>query len=98
MNLFTEYLLSYYSIIFQDTSGVPNQPTFDNPAIIAAIVIILVAVVVPCIVWFFRNFMRIVMKKNYEWLNRSLKWVALGGLIVFLAGVIVMILSATGVI
>lgn len=97
MKQITQYLLNYWSIILQDTSGVPDQPIFDNPAIIAAIVIILIAVFLPCAVWFFRNFMRIVMKKNYEWLNRSLKWFTLGGLIVFIVGIIVMILAATGV-
>ncbi|MGL4647507.1 MAG: hypothetical protein ACRCVI_02165 [Mycoplasmoidaceae bacterium] len=75
-----------------------TNPNIDNPWIIAAISLLLIGVFLPCIIWFSRNFMRIILNKNYEWLNRALKWIFLAGLILFIISIILITLIVTGVI
>lgn len=81
-------------ILFAST--VPTSADFSNPYILSSIILILIGIILPCLVWFVRNFLRIVMKKNYEIFNRSLKWVCLGGLIIAIIGIILIILITTG--
>lgn len=74
----------------------PTGADFSNPYILSSVIFILLGVMGPCLVWFIRNFLRIVMKKNYEIFNRSLKWVCLAGLILAIIGIILIVLTTTG--
>ncbi|MGL5591290.1 MAG: hypothetical protein ACRDCF_00960 [Mycoplasmoidaceae bacterium] len=75
-----------------------EQPDLGNVWILAPVILMVVSVFLPCLIWFIRNFLRIVLNKNYEILNRSLKWVFLFGLIIFIISIIIISLVVTGVI
>ena len=75
-----------------------NQPNMENNWILIPTIIMVISIFIPCIVWFVRNFLRIVLNKNIELLNRSLKWFFLFGLITFVISIILLSLVATGVI
>ena len=75
-----------------------SQPNMENNWILIPTIIMVISIFIPCIVWFVRNFLRIVLNKNIELLNRSLKWFFLFGLITFVISIILLSLVATGVI
>ena len=75
-----------------------EQPNMGNLWILIPVIIMVISVFLPSLVWFVRNFLRIVLNKNIELLNRSLKWFFLFGLITFVISIILLSLVATGVI
>lgn len=83
-----------------EKSGIPdlNNPGFDNPVVIITVILLSFSAIFPCLIWFIRNFLRIVLKKNYELFNRSFKWIMLFSFIVFVVAIILMILAINGVI
>ncbi len=50
----------------------------------ALIIIATISIMAPLILWFIRNWLRIVHKKNYPWLNRILLPSVLIGTILFI--------------
>ncbi len=80
-------------------NGEPNiDGLVTTPIIITSAVLMAISVMLPCLIWFIRNFMRIIMKKNYTWLNRSLKWILLLSLLIFIVSIILMVLAIQGII
>ena len=75
-----------------------SQPNMENNWILIPSIIMVISIFIPCIVWFVRNFLRIVLNKNIELLNRSLKWFFLIGFLIFIISVIILGLVASGVI
>ena len=75
-----------------------SQPNMENNWILIPTIIMVISIFIPCIVWFVRNFLRIVLNKNIELLNRSLKWFFLIGFLIFIISVIILGLVAIGVI
>ena len=75
-----------------------SQPNMENNWILFPTIIMVISIFIPCIVWFVRNFLRIVLNKNIELLNRSLKWFFLIGFLIFIISVIILGLVASGVI
>ena len=75
-----------------------RQPYKENNWILIPTIIMVISIFIPCIVWFVRNFLRIVLNKNIELLNRSLKWFFLIGFLIFIISVIILGLVASGVI
>ncbi len=75
-----------------------SQPNMENNWILIPTIIMVISIFIPCIVWFVRNFLRIVLNKNIELLNRSLKWFFLIGFLIFIISVIILGLVASGVI
>ena len=75
-----------------------RQPNMENNWILIPTIIMVISIFIPCIVWFVRNFLRIVLNKNIELLNRSLKWFFLIGFLIFIISVIILGLVASGVI
>ncbi|MGL4616799.1 MAG: hypothetical protein ACRCUM_01040 [Mycoplasmoidaceae bacterium] len=75
-----------------------EQPDLGNVWILTSVILMVVSVFLPCLIWFIRNFLRIVLNKNYEFLNRSLKWIFLFGIIIFIISIIMLSLVVTGVI
>lgn len=75
-----------------------SQPNMENNWILIPVIIMVISIFIPCIVWFVRNFLRIVLNKNIELLNRSLKWFFLIGFLIFIISVIILGLVASGVI
>jgi hypothetical protein len=57
-----------------------------------------IALMLPCLIWFLKNFMRIILKKNYEFFNRSIKWILAFSLLLFILSVILMVLAIQEVI
>ena len=75
-----------------------SQPNMENNWILIPTIIMVISIFIPCIVWFVRNFLRIVLNKNIELLNRSLKWFFLIGFLIFIISVIILGLVGSGVI
>ncbi|MDK2819541.1 MAG: hypothetical protein KFW07_01760 [Mycoplasmataceae bacterium] len=96
--MFNVGLAEYFEIIA--SGGIPdiNNPGFGNPVVIITVVLLSFSAMLPCLVWFLRNFIRIVLKKNYELFNRSFKWIMLFSFVVFVISIILMILALNGVI
>ena len=59
--------------------------------ILAGAILMMLGIVLPCLIWFIRNLMRIVRKKNAFWLSRVLKFVWLFGLILIMIGLALLI-------
>lgn len=68
-----------------------------DPKLLVPIIFMVISIFGPLIIWFIRNFTRIVLKRNIDWLNFSLKWFFLGGFILFLISLILIVLAAIGV-
>ena len=75
-----------------------SQPNMENNWILIPTIIMVISIFIHCIVWFVRNFLRIVSNKNIELLNRSLKWFFLIGFLIIIISVIILGLVASGVI
>ncbi|MGL4950731.1 MAG: hypothetical protein ACRC4M_02765 [Mycoplasma sp.] len=85
MNLFI------YEAINRAASTIP-EIDMSNPMIVASIIVMLLGIFFPFVMWFIRNFMRIIMKKNYTWLNAALKWFALAGFLVAILGLCLLLI------
>ena len=75
-----------------------SQPNMENNWILIPTIIMVISIFIPCIVWFVRNFLRIVLNKNIVLLNRSLKCIFLIGFLILIISVIILGLVASGVI
>ena len=75
-----------------------RQPNMENNWILIAAIIMVISIFIACIVWFVRDFLRIVLNKNIEVLNRSLKWFFLIVFLIFIISVIILGLVASVVI
>ncbi|MGL5617442.1 MAG: hypothetical protein ACRCWU_00070 [Metamycoplasmataceae bacterium] len=76
----------------------PDPSGITDPMIILSVVLLTFSILFPCLIWFLRNFIRIILKKNYDGFNRSLKWITLASLILFIASVILIILTVREII
>lgn len=85
-------------MIFVDLALKMEQPDLGNVWILVPVILMVISIFLPCLIWFIRNFLRIVLNKNSEILNRSLKWFFLFGLIVFIISIIILSLVVSGVI
>ncbi|MGL6125164.1 MAG: hypothetical protein ACRC1F_01590 [Metamycoplasmataceae bacterium] len=69
-----------------------------DPMVILSVVMMTFALIFPCLIWFLRNFLRIVLKKNYDFFNRSIKWILLVCLVLFVISIILIILAVQEII
>lgn len=83
------YLYILYEIVKPDS--------LSDPRILIPVIVMIIGILLPFLIWFLRNFCRIVLKKQWEFLNRSLKWFFLLGLIIFIITLIFIVLVLTGV-
>ncbi|MGL5205162.1 MAG: hypothetical protein ACRC63_02840 [Metamycoplasmataceae bacterium] len=97
--------MNYYNVNFVssnffelETIDSPNIDGITNPMVILSVVLLVVSVIFPCLIWFLRNFLRVIMKKNYDGFNRSLKWIMFGSLILFIISIILIALTAQGIV
>ncbi|MGL4343496.1 MAG: hypothetical protein ACRCRZ_02945 [Metamycoplasmataceae bacterium] len=72
--------------------------SFSDPIIVSSIIIMSISVLLPCLIWFLKNYFRIVLKKNYEYFNLSIKWILLFCLIIFITSIILLALKLNGVV
>ncbi len=79
-------------------SGTPVLPETINPIVLTTAILMAIALMLPCLIWFLKNFMRIILKKNYEFFNRSIKWILAFSLLLFILSVILMVLAIQEVI
>ena len=75
-----------------------SHPNMESSWILIPTIIMVRSIFIACIVWFVRDFLRIVLNKNIELLDRSLKWFFLIGFVIFIISVIILGLVASGVI
>ncbi|MGL5640415.1 MAG: hypothetical protein ACRDCD_02035 [Mycoplasmoidaceae bacterium] len=85
-------------MLFASLVSKMEQPDLGNVWILAPVILMVISIFLPCLIWFIRNFLRIVLNKNYEILNRSLKWIFLFGFIIFIISIIILSLVVSGVI
>ncbi|MGL5643463.1 MAG: hypothetical protein ACRCW3_01665 [Metamycoplasmataceae bacterium] len=98
--------MNYYAIndiisTFFEITAI-NEPDLNGveltPMIILSVVLLTFSILFPCLIWFLRNFIRIILKKNYDGFNRSLKWITLACLILFICSIILIILTVRGIV
>ena len=82
------------------TGGNPSLDDLDkiDPIVMTSAILMVISLLLPCFIWFLRNFMRIILKKNYELFNRSIKWILLFSLVLFIVSIILMVLATQGII
>lgn len=93
-------IMTFSNYIKKSSSSIANNNTSINltsPLAIVSITLILLSITIPCLIWFIRNFSRIILKREVEFLTRNLKRFFIGGFFVFLIGLIFLIIAATGV-
>lgn len=64
-----------------------------DPLILSGAILMGLGIFVPCFFWFIRNFYRVVVKKHYDWMSKSLKILWIIGLAIFLLGGILLIIK-----
>ncbi len=97
------YLLKNNNLITLFNNKISGNPDIGDlgqidPIVITTAILMAISLLLPCFIWFARNFMRIVLKKNYELFNRSIKWILLFSLVLFIVSIILMVLAIQGVI
>ena len=85
-------------MLLSEVAGKMEQPNVGKLWIVIPVMIMGIPVLLPSLGWFVRNFLSIVLNKNIELLNRSVKWFFLFGPITFVISIILLSLVATGVI
>ncbi len=85
-------------MLLSEIASKMEQPNMSNLWILIPVIVMVVSIFLPSLIWFARNFLRIVLNKNIELLNRSLKWFFLIGFLIFIISVIILGLVASGVI
>lgn len=62
----------------------PNASSFlnGNSLILVGAILMALGICVPCLIWFARNLIRVIQKKDFWWLNTTLKIIGLVILIV----------------
>ncbi|MGL5591068.1 MAG: hypothetical protein ACRDCH_03305 [Metamycoplasmataceae bacterium] len=97
--------MNYYAIsdiisTFFEISAInePDPSGITDPMVILSVVLLTFSILFPCLIWFLRNFIRIILKKNYDGFNRSLKWITLACLILFICSIILIILTVRGIV
>ncbi|MGL5205350.1 MAG: hypothetical protein ACRC7B_00320 [Metamycoplasmataceae bacterium] len=76
----------------------PDPSGITDPMVILSVVLLTFSILFPCLIWFLRNFIRIILKKNYDGFNRSLKWITLACLILFICSIILIALTVQEII
>ncbi len=64
-----------------------------DPMILTGAILMAAGIVVPCLIWFVRNVYRVFAKKDFWWLNKTLKISWLIGIVVFIVGLILLVIK-----
>lgn len=67
----------------------------NDPIILLGVILMATGVVIPCLFWFVRNLYKIILRKDFWWMNKVLLILFIIGLIVFIVGLIILIVKAT---
>lgn len=67
----------------------------NDPLILLGSILMGLGIVLPCLIWFVRNAIRVFGKKDYWFFNKALKYVWIAGILVFIIGLIILIVKLT---
>ena len=73
----------------------PNASSFlnGNSLILVGAILMALGICVPCLIWLARNLIRVIQKKDFWWLNTTLKISWIIGIIIFMIGLVILIVK-----
>ncbi|MBD5423073.1 MAG: hypothetical protein HDR43_01085 [Mycoplasma sp.] len=70
-----------------------TNPGISDPLILSGVVLMALAIMIPCLIWFIRNIFRIILKKDYWWLTSSVKLSWIIGCAIFVIGICLLVIK-----